>query len=464
MAPASDAVPNFSLQGHRRRLDLTQEQVAEELVRLAWEHHGVRVGADGQMVSKWERGEKRPSRLYRQLLCLLYCTTHEQLGFRHSASIMEDGGHDELGQLSDALEGGLNRRDLIRNAATLGTVVLAPLDWISQPTPKSTGEPAEIAAVRDALMRYDSLESHAHVQGQPASLPVLRRRVDRAWAAFQSSRYSVLGSQVPRLLRATQRAVDEVDGDGRLQASGLLAEAYQLGAIMLLKLGDSNSAWVAADRGMLAAEQAEDRLVVASAARILAYAFIDAGHFGRAKDLTVAAAGALEADLSSGSPAHLSLYGALLQKGAMAAAYQGDRITSRALLGEADTMARRLGGDANHWFTAFGPTNVNVHRVSAAVALGDGGAAVQHAKSVHPTQLPVLERRAQYLVDVARGYGQWNKDNEALRALLTAEQLAPEEVRYQPAARTLVAHLLHRERAGRNAELRALAERVGAVA
>jgi hypothetical protein len=125
---------------------------------------------------------------------------------------------------------------------------------------------------------------------------------------------------------------------------------------------------------------------------------------------------------------------------------------------------RGAGGDANHWFTAFGSTNVNVHRVSAAVALGDGGAAVQHARSVHPVQLPVPERRAQYLVDVARGYGQWNKDEEALRALLTAEQLAPVEVRYQPAARTLVAHLLHRERAGRNADLRALAERVGAVA
>jgi hypothetical protein len=148
----------------------------------------------------------------------------------------------------------------------------------------------------------------------------------------------------------------------------------------------------------------------------------------------------------------------------MAAAHQEDRITSRALLGEAGSIASRLGGDGNHWFTAFGPTNVNVHRVSAAVALGDGGAVVQHAKRVHPAQLPVLERRAQYLVDVARGYCQWSKDDQALRALLTAEQLAPEEVRYQPAARSLVTHLLQRERAGRNADLRALAERVGAVA
>jgi hypothetical protein len=88
------------------------------------------------------------------------------------------------------------------------------------------------------------------------------------------------------------------------------------------------------------------------------------------------------------------LYGALLLTGAMAAAYQGDPITSRALLNEAATTARRLGIDANHAYTAFGPTNVGVHRVSAAVALGDGGAVIQHARAVHPVQLPMVERRA----------------------------------------------------------------------
>jgi hypothetical protein len=51
MARDSDAIPNLRLQDYRR-LDLTQEQVADELRRLAWEHFGVRVGVDGQMVSK----------------------------------------------------------------------------------------------------------------------------------------------------------------------------------------------------------------------------------------------------------------------------------------------------------------------------------------------------------------------------------------------------------------------------
>ena len=129
MAPTSDAAPNFSLQAHRHRLDLTQEQVAEELVTLAWEHYGVRVGADGQMVSKWERGEKRPSRMYRRLLCLLYCTTQEQLGFRQLVAITEDD-HGRFGQPVDALEDGLNRRDLLRQAATLGAAALVPMDLL----------------------------------------------------------------------------------------------------------------------------------------------------------------------------------------------------------------------------------------------------------------------------------------------------------------------------------------------
>jgi hypothetical protein len=361
------------------------------------------------------------------------------------------------------LEDGLKRRQLLRTAGALGAAVMLP-DWLGQLAPRQAGEPPELAAVRDALMRYDSLTPHTASVGEPVPLPVLRQRVDRAWAAFQTSRYSILGPQVPQLLEASQLAAWELDGDAKLRASGLLAESYQLAAILLLKLGESNAAWVAADRGILAAERAEDPLVVASGARILAYAVLGAGHFAKAKDLTISAAGVLESGLGRASPAHLSLYGALLQKGAMAAAYQGDPITSRALLNEAGSTARRLGADANHAFTAFGPTNVAVHRVSAAVTLGDGAAALQHAKAVHPVQLPVVERRVQYLVDVARGHGQAGGDDQALRALLTAEQLAPEEVRYQPAARALVAQLLHRERAGRKPELRALAERVGAVA
>jgi transcriptional regulator with XRE-family HTH domain len=189
MALVSDAIPTLRLQDYRHRLDLTQEQVAEELARLAWQHFGVRVGVDAQMVSKWERGEKRPSRFYRQLLCLLYSTTEEQLGLRVLlAASTEDDGYDRLEHPIDVSEDGLRRRELLRNAAALGAAAMVP-DWLSQLAPRRAGEPPEIAAVRDALMRYDTLGGRPVASGEPVSLPVLRRRIDRAWTAFQTSRY-----------------------------------------------------------------------------------------------------------------------------------------------------------------------------------------------------------------------------------------------------------------------------------
>jgi len=56
--------------------------VADELIKLAWSERRARVGVDRQMVSKWERDAKLPDRMYRELLCTLYGTTADRLGFR----------------------------------------------------------------------------------------------------------------------------------------------------------------------------------------------------------------------------------------------------------------------------------------------------------------------------------------------------------------------------------------------
>ena len=113
MAPVRAYAPNLRLQEHRTRLDLTQEAVAEELARLAWVHHRMRVGVNADMVGKWERGEKRPSKLYRRLLCLLYQATEEELGLR--------------GPTSD-----VNRRDFLRQSALAGAAALTFPEWLNR--------------------------------------------------------------------------------------------------------------------------------------------------------------------------------------------------------------------------------------------------------------------------------------------------------------------------------------------
>lgn len=68
------------LREFREGRGLTQQDVADEVSKLAWFRNGVRVGVNADVVSKWERGLKRPSTLYRDLLCLRYETPDAHLG------------------------------------------------------------------------------------------------------------------------------------------------------------------------------------------------------------------------------------------------------------------------------------------------------------------------------------------------------------------------------------------------
>jgi transcriptional regulator with XRE-family HTH domain len=58
----------------------TQQDVAEQIARLAWLRRREHVGVNPDMVAKWERGTKGISRHYRELLCLLYDTDAATLG------------------------------------------------------------------------------------------------------------------------------------------------------------------------------------------------------------------------------------------------------------------------------------------------------------------------------------------------------------------------------------------------
>jgi DNA-binding transcriptional regulator YiaG/tetratricopeptide (TPR) repeat protein len=136
MAPVRAYVPNLRLHEHRTRLGLTQEAVAEELARLAWVHYGMRVGVNADMVGKWERGEKRPSKLYRRLLCLLYQATEEDLGLRAPIGT------------TPTLLTDVNRRDFLRHGALAGAAVLALPDWLSRANDREASDRLAWALLR----------------------------------------------------------------------------------------------------------------------------------------------------------------------------------------------------------------------------------------------------------------------------------------------------------------------------
>jgi transcriptional regulator with XRE-family HTH domain len=71
--------PRPRLRELRTQADLTQQQVADKLLSLAWMRGDEHAGVNPDMVAKWERGEKGISARYRLLLCHLFGITPDQL-------------------------------------------------------------------------------------------------------------------------------------------------------------------------------------------------------------------------------------------------------------------------------------------------------------------------------------------------------------------------------------------------
>jgi hypothetical protein len=84
-----------------------------------------------------------------------------------------------------------------------------------------------------------------------------------------------------------------------------------------------------------------------------------------------------------------------------AAARADDRDTVRTFLREAAETAQRMGSDANHLWTAFGRTNVAIHRVSTAMELGDVQIALDIGPDIDTAGMPT-ERRVRHSLEVAR--------------------------------------------------------------
>ncbi|TDC63482.1 XRE family transcriptional regulator [Micromonospora sp. KC207] len=354
----------------------------------------------------------------------------------------------------------LDRLSVIKSLAevldvSLGDLLGEPslLDWTSD------SGTATVPALRAALMNYRALSPFGGGTGaEPPSIAELKKEVGALWDAYQDSRFGYVTGRLPHLLDRAQAAADHHDDD-RDQARRLLGLTYQLAATQLTKLGESDLAWIAADRGLAAVRPAGDPLITGSLFRSVGHALHATGRYAEAVRLTEDAAGFLEPHLKNATPALLSVYGTLFLSGSMAAARANDAATARTFLAAADQTAGQLGADANHLWTAFGPTNVAIHRVATAAELGDLQVAIDLGPRLDTTGLP-MERRVRHALEVARAYSSWNRIDDAQAALLDAEQMAPEQVRHHFLSRQLALTWIRRQRGKPSAELVGLAQRL----
>ena len=312
-----------------------------------------------------------------------------------------------------------------------------------------------VLGLRRALVDIDLTDPPARPAPPVAEL---RRSVTLADALHRACDYAGAARLLPDLLRDLHT---ETAGPDHVEALRLLCDVTHVASTVLRGLGHPADAWLGAQRCRDAADASGDPVLQGHAAYALARAAIACGSYQRGQTLAERAVDDLRPHLSK--PGGPEVLGSLYLVAALAGRCRQRLDDSRAWLAEAAGMARRT-GETDTMGMFFGPTNVDIWRMSIEVEDGDPVRVVEIARRTDPAAIPAGVRQVFYYADTARALIRiGGRDREAIRFLLTAERIAPQHVRTSAELARDVRVLLDRSRrqAG-GSELRALCERMQA--
>ncbi|MET7641041.1 helix-turn-helix transcriptional regulator [Streptomyces sp. NPDC005438] len=416
---------------------------------------GKRVGYTAASLSRMERG-KQPLRdvlLLQNLAACLDIPPHvlglapcQRQGPEKRRDATRVATHTSFGDEGDDP---VQRRELLAVLAGATTSVA-----LGTPAAAHESRKPDLSGLEDLLL-------HRHRPPALRSDPTrstVAAAVNASRQEFSTCRYDTLARALPARVALAHAFGHEGE---REQGAAAVAELYIIATRLCIKLGEDGLAIVTADRALTAASGGADALIVAEAHRMVSSAWRRQGHYDRATDIAVTAAQQLSADRASDQTERLSAQGNLYATAAYTAAKQGDRHTACVLIAEAEGTASRMGRDALLRGTVFGPSQVLLHKISISHLLGDAGQAVEQARHIRPATLPTTERQARYWIDVARAFQQWGKHDRCYRALLAAEQAAPQEVR-RGSVRSVAVGLMRHDRTLPG--VRAFAHRIDALA
>ena len=364
---------------------------------------------------------------------------------------VESGRHD------------LDRVSLLREIGAVLGVSLADLlgaqillQW------RENEQHASVPQLRAALTDYRQFLPVSPVAAAAFStdLDQIAQRLTWVWDDYQASRYNRVVLSLPPLVSDTVTAVRHLSGDEKQRALRQAASVHQLVGVFVPKLGENDLASLAATKGLEFAQQSGDTATIAALYRIAGYTLASLGEHDQAVALVESALDVLAPQLggTDASGLDLSVWGMLHLVAGRAAAQADNRGTASQHLRQARQIAERLGVDANHGYTGFGPTNVVMHEVVVHNELGDLVRAAEVGPALDTRTMPT-ERRGRHAIESARALAGIGRRAEAVRLLIDAEQYAPEQILHHALARNVVRSTLR----GRSPEAAtiALADRMG---
>ncbi|MBX7554429.1 helix-turn-helix domain-containing protein [Streptomyces sp. tea 10] len=295
-----------------------------------------------------------------------------------------------------------------------------------------------VRPIREALDLYD-LGPNPDLSVRPAGQLIVG--ADSLCEEVRATRLRNAARDVPGLIAEITHTAWSTPSTELWQA---LASAYRTAHDISVKLGYYDLSAVALDRMDWAAQRASDPCLSAVRQYMRALVYFREGEY-RIGQRLVASGHSLASQAGESREAQ-AVAGQLHLGASVISARADDETAVHMHIAEASRIAERI-GDATHihWLS-FGPANVALHKMSAAVEMRQYDDALTQARKMKlPVQLPT-SRRAHFLIDQARTEMETGHAEQALKSLVAARKLAPEQTRYHPAARETITGLVHLSR------------------
>src|SRR6266508_3039477 len=305
----------------------------------------------------------------------------------------------------------------------------------------------DLTELRRALDRIGAI-AHGSSTEEPPRVDDLCQEAAALRQLYNTSarNFSAVVPLLAGLINEAQRAAVLASGHDRLAAYASLSAFYRIASLELRQRGDLTRARLAVDRALMAAEQADNGLLVASIAATMTVQLMIQGDPEDGVAVALDAADHARRQPNADTPPGMVVFGALYLYAAQAAARAQDSTGALRLLKVASEVSADLGQDREDYCLIFGPTNVAIQESGILVDLGEPTRAVQRAEKVRPERLRSVNRSGYHHLHLARAHGMRGKDQAAISAVMTAHRIARELVRHDPIARELVRDVARRRR------------------
>ncbi len=297
---------------------------------------------------------------------------------------------------------------------------------------------ALVRPIREALDLYD-LGANPELTVRPAGQLVAA--ADDLCRMVRATRLRNAATALPGVIAELTTAAWATPSAALWQALG---STYRTAHDISVKLGYYDLSSVALDRMEWAAARASDPVLAAVRQYMRALVYFREGDNGIG--LRLVSSGQTILGQAERGWATTAVSGQLHLGASVIAARARDRDVADSHLAEAAALAEQT-GDASHvhWLS-FGPANVALHRMSAAVEMRHYGNALAQARDIQLPGSLATSRRAHFLIDRARSEMETGASEAALGTLVEARRAAPEQTRYHPGARETISGLVHAAR------------------